>query len=83
MLFEQLGKRRNRNVERVHAIVVFKPLELGRARDTSRFLECLELGFRVGVDEIGQGAKRLGFGIIQEAALLEEERQILLASDLG
>ena len=82
MLLEKLGKGRDGNIEGVGAIVLLEALDVSGAGDAPGALEGLELGLLVGVDEVDQGPEGLVFGVVEKSALLEEEGQIRLASDL-
>jgi hypothetical protein len=62
--------------------VLLEALLLGSARDAPGLLERFELRPRLGVDVVGEGPERLGVGVVQEAALLEQERDVRLVSDL-
>jgi hypothetical protein len=82
VFLEELGESGDGDVERVGAIVLLEALLLGGARDAPGLLERLELRPRLGVDVVGEGPERLGIGVVQEAALLEQERDVRLVSDL-
>jgi len=63
--------------------MLLEPRELCRGRYASGCLEFSNKWFRLDIDLIGQRREGvLGF-IIQESALLEKERNILLASGLS
>ena len=83
MLHEELGESGHGNVEGVGAIVLLEAVQLGSAGDAAGLLEGIERGFRVGIDVVGQDTKGLGFGVVDEASLLEEEGEVVLATDLS
>ena len=82
MLLEELGKGGDRDIERVGAIVLLEALQLGGGRDAAGLLELFELRRRLRVDVVGKSAEGLGLGVVEEAALLEKEREVGPASDL-
>ena len=82
MLLEQLGKAGQGDVEDVHAIVVFETGEIGLLFQAAGLLEGTDQGLGVGIDVEGEGGEGLGAGVVEEAALLEQERGVGLATDL-
>jgi hypothetical protein len=82
MLLEELGEGRNGDIERVGAIVLLDSLDLRRAGDAPGLLEPLNLGLGLGVDVVLERVERLPLRIVEKAALLEEERDVLLSANL-
>lgn len=82
MFLEELRKGRNRDIEGVAAIVLLQARQLSLGLDALGLLESLEPGLGVGVDGIGERAERLLLGIVEEAALLEQERYTTLSGSL-
>jgi hypothetical protein len=82
VLLEELGKGGDGDVERVGAIVLLEALQLGGGRDAPGGLKFGELRARFGVDVVGKRAEGLGLGVVEEAAFLEEEGGVCLASGL-
>ena len=82
MLLEELGKRWYGNIERIGAVVLLQSAQIGRTCDAFGPLERFQLGFWVGIYLVREGPERVRFGIVEESALLEEEGQVRLASDL-
>lgn len=80
MFLEQLGEGRDRNIERVVAIVLLDPIYFGGRSETLGLLEGLELGLGFGVEGVGERGEGALLSIVEEAALLEQERDILLAT---
>lgn len=80
VLLEQLAERRDGDVERVEAIVVRKTGDFLFALETAGELVVGEFGTGIdGVDERREGS---GFGVVEETALLEQERDLLLVASL-
>ena len=82
VFLEELGEGRDGDVERVGAIVLLQAVELRGGRDALGLLEGFELGLGLFIDLVRKGAERVGLGIVEESALLEEERGVGLASGL-
>jgi hypothetical protein len=82
MLLEELGEGRDRDIEGIRAIVLLEALQLLSRLDTARLLEVADKRFRVGVKDVRQRGKRTRLGVVEETALLEEERNIGLVADL-
>jgi hypothetical protein len=78
MFLEQLGEGGNGDVERVVAVVLLQALDLGGRGEALCLLEILELGLRLGVEGVGERGKRALLRVVEEAPLLEEEREIRL-----
>lgn len=82
MFSEEFSKGGNRNVKSVGAIVLLKSSKLSLRTDAIRLLKFLDLGLRLGVDLVGQRAKRLLRGIVEKTALLEQKRHARFITDL-
>lgn len=82
MFLEELSERRNGDVKGVRAIMLLEVLELGGTGDALGFLEDLELRGGVRIDKVRQRAEGLLVVLVEESALLEEERDICLLSNL-
>lgn len=73
MLLEELRESRHWDIETVIAIMILKSLDLRRRSQPLCLVESLELGFRFGIDGVGQRSKRAALGAIKKSALLEKE----------
>jgi hypothetical protein len=80
MLLEELDESGNGNIESVVTVVVVHAINLGLGCKTLAVLEVLESGLWLGVEDIGQRSEGTSFGVVQKSALLEKERQGLLAT---
>lgn len=83
MFFEELGKGGHRDIERVGAIVLLELRQIGLCGDASIFLELIDARFGFGIDLVRQGTEGLLGGIVEETALLEQERDIGLIIGLN
>lgn len=82
MLLEELGKGGNGNVEGVGAVVLFDSGEFRLLLKTSEGLEVADGWLGLGVDVILERREGLGFGVVEETALLKQERGNELATNL-
>lgn len=62
--------------------MLFQSLQLCGVRDTLGLLEGLDCWLRLDVDGIVEGGEALLVGVVQKSALLEEEREVVLAINL-
>jgi hypothetical protein len=62
--------------------VVFEAREVSLLLKTAGLLERANRGLGVRIDVEGEGGERLGTRVVEEPALLEEERDIGLSADL-
>jgi hypothetical protein len=83
VLLEQFCESRDGDVEGVGAKVLLDTGDVGLLGNASGGLEVSDGGLRLGVDVVLEGAKALGVGVVEESALLEEERKVGLAAGLG
>lgn len=82
MLLEELRKGGNGNVEGVGTVVLFDSGELRLLLETSEGLEVTDGWLGLGVDVILERREGLGFGVVEETALLKQERGNELATNL-
>ena len=82
MLLKEFGEGGYRDIEGIIAIVLMDSGQLGRGGYTSGFLEVFQKRFGIGIDSVSQRLEGALFGIIEESALLEEERDVFLAPSL-
>lgn len=82
MLLEEFRECRNRDIEGVGAIVLFQSLQLCGIVDALGLLEGIDKRLRLGVNGIVEGGEGLLLRMVQEAALLKEEREIGLSINL-
>lgn len=83
MLLEELSKGGDRNIKGICAIVLFKTRKVCLPIDSAGGLEVADGGRRFSVDVVLQAIKGLDVGIVEKTALLEEEREVCLATGLG
>jgi hypothetical protein len=82
VLLEELGEGGNGNVKGVGSIVLLDACNLGLLVQASGGLEMANLGLGVDVDIILKSAEGICLGVIEESALLEQERSVELATSL-
>lgn len=82
MLLEQLGEGGHGDVEAVVAVVVLQALDLVVGGQALCVLERLDLRLGLLVERVRERGEGVGFGIVEKAALLEEERDGGLAADV-
>ena len=82
MLAEQLGEGGDGDVESVRAVVLLDLIELALGRDAPRALELPDDRLGLRINGIVEGVEGLAGLIVEETALLEEERDVDLVSNL-
>lgn len=82
MLLEKLGKSWHWYIEGIVAIVLLDAGEFRLASDTSRVLKLVKLRLGFSVGSVDERTKCLRLGIVEESALLEEERGVDFAGDI-
>lgn len=80
VLLEQLAERRDGDVERVETIVVGKTGDFLFALETAGELVVGKFG--TSIDGVDERRERSVFGVVEETALLEQERDLLLVASL-
>ena len=74
MLLEELGERRNRDVEGIGTVVLLQFLDLRSIGKALGLLKGVDSRLWLGVDSVAQGRECLLIGVIQETTFLEEKR---------
>jgi len=82
VLFEEFSEGGNWNIESIIAIMLLDSGEFGSSGYPSRLLEMFESWLGFGVDGVRKRFKGVLCGIVEESALLEQERNIIFAPSL-